>query len=110
MRGQVVANIIKFPKDAQAPPPQGQTAEPAPAMEAPRPKNTVGVLKVLWVATVMLWPWLKWIVVLDVLFQLGRMVYHWNTPGSFARWTFLLHFGVLTAMTYFVSTFKPKDL
>ena len=38
------------------------------------------------------------------------MVYHWNTPGAFAGWTFILHFVPLTAFTYYVSIYKPKRL
>ena len=105
-----MAKIIKFPKGARTVPPQGQPVDSGPAKEPSRPVNTGGVMKVVWVATVLLWPWVKWFVVLDVLFQFGRMIYHWNTPGSFAGWTFLLHFGVLTAITYFVSMYKPTGL
>ena len=53
---------------------------------------------------------LKWIVSIDVFFQFIRMVYHWNTPGVFAGWTFLAHFAVLVALTYFVSIYKPKGI
>lgn len=105
-----MAKIIKFPKGARAVPPQRPPVDSGPAKEPSRPVNTGGVMKVVWVATVLLWPWVKWFVVLDVLFQFGRMIYHWNTPGSFAGWTFLLHFGVLTVITYFVSMYKPTGL
>ena len=53
---------------------------------------------------------LKWLVSIEVFFQFIRMIYHWNTPGVYAGWTFLLHFAVLTALTYFVSIYKPKGL
>ena len=33
-----------------------------------------------------------------------------STPGVYAGWTFLLHFAVLTALTYFVSIYKPKGI
>ena len=38
------------------------------------------------------------------------MLYHWNTPGVYAGWSFLAYFAVLTAITYFVSIYKPKGL
>ena len=68
------------------------------------------VVKAVWVVVVLVWPLLKWIVSIDVFFQFIRMVYHWNTPGVFAGWTFLAHFAVLVALTYFVSIYKPKGI
>ena len=32
----------------------------------------------------------------------------WHTLGVYAGWTFLLHLGVLTGLTYFVGAYKPK--
>ena len=81
-----------------------------PANEPTRPVVWGGLVKVVWVVAVLVWPVLKWVVTLDVLFQFVRMLYHWNTPGVFAGWTFMLHFTVLTALTYFVSMYKPKGL
>ena len=86
------------------------TAEFKPANEPTRPTVSGALVKVVWVVAVLVWPVLKWVVTLDVLFQLVRMLYHWNTPGVFAGWTFMLHFAVLTALTYFVSMYKPKGL
>lgn len=68
------------------------------------------VLKGVWVLTVLAWPLLKWVVSIDCFYQLLRMVYHWDTPDVYAGWTFFLHFTVLTALTYFVSYYKPKGL
>lgn len=112
MKGQAMAKIIKFPSKSRTELNQKTPAKSAltPTKGRSRPVKFSGAMKVLWVAAVLLWPWVRWIAVLDVLFQFGRMVYHWNTLGAFAGWTFLLHFGVLTAITYFVSMFKPNDL
>ncbi|MDO8773520.1 MAG: KleE stable inheritance protein [Burkholderiaceae bacterium] len=41
-------------------------------------------------------------------FQLVRMIYHWETPGVYAGWDFLLHFAALAALACFVSLYKPK--
>ena len=90
--GQATSNIIK----------------PAPA--APRRGLFAPVVKAVWVVVVLVWPLLKWIVSIDVFFQFIRMVYHWNTPGVLAGWTFLAHFAVLVALTYFVSIYKPKGI
>lgn len=109
-----MSNIIKFPRSEQAGP-----VAPVPAavpVEATKVSNAkgkgflAGVLRFVWVAVVLVWPVLKWLVSIEVFFQFVRMVYHWNTPGIYAGWTFLLHFAVLTALTYFVSIYKPKGI
>ena len=105
-----MANIINFPKGPNRVPPVEPIAEFNSANEPTRPVVSGGLVKVVWVVAVLVWPVLKWVVTLDVLFQFVRMLYHWNTPGVFAGWTFMLHFAVLTALTYFVSMYKPKGL
>jgi Uncharacterized KleE stable inheritance protein len=65
-------------------------------------------IKTVWTLTVLLWPILKWVCSLEVLFQLLRMFYHWDTPGMHAGWTFVLHFLAFSALTYFVSVYEPK--
>lgn len=104
-----MTNIIKFPRQADA------AVEVEPKASVPMPKVMgpgVGatVVKGVWVFTVLVWPILKWIISIDCFFQLIRMIYHWETPGVYAGWTFLFHFAVLTALTYFVSVYKPKGI
>lgn len=102
-----MTNIINFPRRIK--PDIGDAPKVAPATP-----DTAGigaaVVKGLWVVTVLVWPILKWVVSIDCFFQLIRMIYHWDTPGVHAGLTFLAHFAVLTALTYFVSVFKPKGL
>ena len=107
-----MAKTINFPTRSRAELNQKspEESELTPTKDLQHQRKSGRAVKALWVVAVLLWPWVKWFVVLDVLFQFGRMVYYWNTPGMFAGWKFLLHFGVLTAITYFVSIFKPKDL
>lgn len=106
-----MTNIIKFPKASQATAPKAQEPQQQAAAVKAKGKGVFGrVVKVAWVATVLIWPLLKWIVSIDVFIQAIRMMYHWNTPGMYAGWTFLLHFAVLTALTYFVSLYKPKKV
>lgn len=109
-----MSNIIKFPG--------GGVPEPAVASRVtgePKPKGRLnakgkavltGVWRAVWIVFVLIWPVLKWVVSIEVFFQLLRMMYHWNTPGVHAGWTFLLHFGGLTALTYLVAFYKPKGL
>ena len=109
-KGQEMTNIIKFPRQIEA------VAEIKQPAVATLPKTTAGssvgaaVIKGIWVLTVLVWPILKWVVSIDCVFQFARMLYHWNTPGIHAGFTFLMHFAVLTALTYFVSIYKPKGL
>lgn len=70
----------------------------------------MGLVRTIWAVTVLVWPVLRWVLSFEVLFQMVRMFYYWNTPGVYAGWTFLLHFAVLTAITYFVSAYTPKGL
>jgi hypothetical protein len=66
------------------------------------------LIKVIWMLTVLIWPILRWVVALEVLFQILRMFYHWDTPGMHPGWTVALHFLALSALTYFVSVYEPK--
>ena len=104
-----MTNIIKFPqKNTQPKDSDSVTVNPAKNCDSKKKSVLAGSLYFVWVVVVLIWPILKWILSLDVFFQMLRMIYHWNTPGIYAGWTFLLHFSALTALTYFVSFFRPK--
>ena len=60
------------------------------------------------IVVALLWPLLKWVLAIDVTWQLARMVYHWQTPGVHAGWIFLGHFAVLIALTYFVAVRRSQ--
>lgn len=109
-----MSNIIKFPgggapEPATAPPAAGE-AKPKGGFNVKGKAVLAGVWRAVWIVFMLIWPVLKWVVSIEVFFQLLRMMYHWNTPGVHAGWTFLLHFGVLTALTYLVAFYKPKGL
>lgn len=106
-----MTNIIKFPR-GDAPPvaPAPVPVKPANGFNAKGKVLLAGLVRFVWVATVLVWPVLKWVVSIEVFFQFVRMIYHWDTPGVYAGWTFLVHFAVLTALTYFVSLYKPKGI
>ncbi|MBD8828989.1 KleE stable inheritance protein [Pseudomonas sp. CFBP 13602] len=108
-------NVFKFPggqvaREALKSPP----ADAAPKKPQDSPgvakKMSSGIVKVLWLATALVWPVLRWLLALDVAFQFALMVWHWDNPASHAGWTFALHFAVMVALTFFVSVFKPKDV
>jgi len=71
-----MTNIIQFPKRGNSPP------APDPLKLQARPIDGAGgggfvsnLLKVVWVATVLVWPVMKWVLSFDVLFQFFRMLY-----------------------------------
>lgn len=102
-----MSKIIKFPAIAEPP---KATVQAAPAPKAQGGGILAGIVKAAWVVTVLVWPFLRWIVALDVVVQFVRMLWNWHTPGTYPGWNFLLHFAVLTALTYFVSLYKPKGI
>ncbi|AFJ03874.1 KleE protein (plasmid) [Methylophaga frappieri] len=113
------SNIIKFPKagptDSGPPDPQPK-AQASQQPRKPQSDPTKGggvlaaILRWVWIAVVLVWPLLKWVISIDVFFQGIRAVYYWNDPAVHAGWTFLAHFAVLTLLTYFVSVYKPKGV
>jgi hypothetical protein len=100
-----MSNIIEFPKRGVMPPVQVPLY---PSDDGKRLVVVSVIVKGVWVVSVLLWPVLQWIVSLDVLYQLLRTLYYWRTPGVYAGWTLAMHFTDLTALTYFVSVYRPK--
>ena len=105
----MMATIIKFPKQP------GTTEKLDPVLKSPQLKKVKssfgsGIIKIIWVFGVLVWPFLKWIVSIDCAFQFIRMLYFWNTAGHYAGATFLLHFFILTFLTYFITIYKPKGI
>jgi hypothetical protein len=100
-----MTNVVKFPGAKIV------TLTPVPAaVQHVGKENDPFILKFVWVMVVLLWPILKWVVSIDCVVQLLRTMYYWHTAGVHAGWTFALHFAALTALTYFVSVYKPKGL
>ena len=105
----MMAKIIKFPKQP------GTTEKLDSVLKLPLPnkvKSGFGnsIIKIIWAFSVLVWPILKWVVSIDCAFQFIRMLYFWNTAGHYASAIFLLHFFVLTFLTYFVTIYKPKGI
>ncbi|ARO69785.1 protein kleE (plasmid) [Xylella fastidiosa subsp. pauca] len=104
-----MSNIIKFPEIAK-PPPRHVQAKSIQKLNNICSSIFFGIVKVLWVVTVLVWPLLRWILTFDVLFQFIRMLWHWHTPNIHAGWIFMLHFGVFTALICFVFLYKPRGI
>ncbi|MFZ3287927.1 MAG: KleE stable inheritance protein [Telluria sp.] len=100
-----MTNVVKFPGvNVVTSPAVPETVQPV------KKENSPVLLKFVWVVVVLLWPILKWVMSIDCVVQLLRTMYYWNTAGVHAGWTFILHFAALTALTFFVSAYKPKGL
>jgi stable inheritance KleE-like protein len=65
-------------------------------------------LSILWIILATFWTPIRWIISIEVLFQLIRMLYYWDTEDVHTVWIFLLHFGVLTALTLFMASYKLR--
>ena len=105
----MMAKIIKFPKQP------GTTEKLDPVLKSPQLNKVKssfgsGIIKIIWAFSVLVWPILKWVVSIDCAFQFIRMLYFWNAAGHYAGAIFLLHFFVLTFLTYFVTIYKPKGI
>ena len=109
-----MSKIIPFPKTfipkaAPCPAPSvGIVRTPTANRQAPRAKREGSrLVRGLWMTVVLVWPILKWVLAIDVLFKLIQAVVFWHEPGTHYGWLLLLHFGVLSALTYYVA-WKPK--
>lgn len=102
-------NVIKF-SATETVPPSTTALEIVHVGTAEAARGGNPVLKAIWVLTVLLWPVLRYVVILDCVYQFFRMLWFWTTPGTFAGFTFMLHFAVLTGLTWFVSVYQPKGL
>lgn len=67
-------------------------------------------MQVIWVLIVLLWPILRKLLALDCVIQFLIAMYHWDTAPIRGCLTFGAHFAALTALTYFVTFYKPKGL
>lgn len=107
-------NIIKFPQKGRPAGKQATVPTPDLTRKSVKPTRVKIVLdkmvSFVWVTIVLVWPFVKWVLSIEIFFQMLRMIYHWNTPGVYAGWTFLLHFSVLVALTWFVDFYRPQGM
>lgn len=107
-------NVYKFPGGRGVQETRNVAPETAPKKPSNSPemakKTFSGGVKVLWFVVALVWPVLRWVLALDVVFQGVLMLWRWDTPGSYAGFTFSLHFAALVALTFFVSVFKPAGV
>ncbi|TWI62533.1 hypothetical protein IP91_04053 [Pseudoduganella lurida] len=108
-----MGRIFEFPKSDRvqervAPSP---SAPEDPAL-APRPvspwrtlcRNPLFLLVygVFVMVVVMTWPLLRWVVTVDLMFQLVRAMVLWDTPGVHAGFTCFVHFAVVILLAVIV--------
>jgi hypothetical protein len=84
-----MGKIINFPKHAKV----AQAVESSLKLPKAKKRNIGSTLiKIVWVLTVLLFPLLELILLLDCVFQFFRMLYYWNTKEVHAGLIFVLHF------------------
>jgi hypothetical protein len=108
-----MSNIIKFLVKAQPSAqaaPQLVVAQHKPMRDPPRLALFEHLMRVIWLVVVLTWPLVSWVGSIYVFFQFLRMLYHWDTPGSDAGWSFLAHFAVLVVLLRFITMYKPKGI
>jgi hypothetical protein len=101
-----MGKVIKFPlSDASS-----LSVAPRMPQQAAvnRARESSVLAKGIWGLAVLCWPLIRWVLALDCVFQGLRALWYWHTPGTYAGWVFILHFALLTALTYYVSCYRPK--
>lgn len=63
-----------------------------------------GLIKFVWVISVIIWPVVKWFIVLDLLFAFLKMVFN-TEPAS--TWYFMAHALVAISIYWFVRLYNP---
>jgi hypothetical protein len=106
-----MGTIIKFPikLDTQLPirrPSQVASKRALPKPTSDRPANIA--LRAVWFISVLCWPLIRFVLSWDCTFQVVRMLWFWNTPGSSAGVKLAVHFAFFVAMTCFVSLYEPR--
>lgn len=101
------ARVIPCPTPAIVNLPSPARPAPAPGVKAKKPFQRRVVCGV-WMATVLVWPILKWVLSIDVAIKCFEALMFWHVPGRHDGLVLLAHFGVLTALTLYVST-RPHD-
>ncbi len=104
-----MANVIKFPKQPGTFNKLDLVLRPPQATKA-KPDYANGVIKLFWVIGVLAWALIKWVLSIDCVVQFLQMLYFWNSTGHNGGAIFLLHFALLTLLTYFVTLYKPKGI
>lgn len=104
--GRVKNPLLKVMADQGAPDIDGARASLG---EGRVRKFCSGVVWVFWLVVSTVWPLLRWVVALDVVFQAIRASWYWNTPGMYAGWVFAAHFLAFVGLTYFVGAYKPRE-
>ncbi len=60
--------------------------------------------KLIILPVILIWPILRWAIALDVFFQFLLIFLNWHGPNTKSIIIFILHFSVLTAVTFIVSS------
>lgn len=104
-----MTNVIKFPH-AETRNDQS-VAKPAAETSPVQNKNLLrrtghALLNTLYFLFIMLWTPLRIVLALNVVWQFGKMLYHWNDGALAAMLPFVVSFALLTALTFLRANWK----
>jgi uncharacterized membrane protein YphA (DoxX/SURF4 family) len=108
-----MTNVVPFPKrgvsghvPARLKPRDGQQA----TVDHAKVRGVAGkVLFGFLVVVGAFWPFLRWVLALDVFFKFVAMLWLWDKPGAHAGWVFSAHMAVLVLLTLLLASHKTKD-
>lgn len=103
-----MGRVIAFPTPEKAKRPVVASATPVPMGAAPaktaKPGALSRVFSVVWILFLLTWPLVEKIVAFDIVYQFFRALYYWHVPGTYAGFTFFIHFIGGGMLTYLVAT------
>lgn len=99
--------IIKFPVRG----PLAQPRQPVPqAVSAPKRKKSSVLAIIIYMIVGLCWPLIQFGMTIDCLYQFIRMLYYWNTPGTYAGFRFIAHFLLYSGLFYYIAFGMPEGL
>lgn len=113
--GEEMTNVVAFPKRAGMAPGRAGARPAVDTANKPddvfaKVRSVAGkVLFGLLVVVGAFWPFLRWVLAIDVFLKFVVMLWDWHTPGTHAGWVFTAHMAVLVALTLALANHKPKD-
>ncbi|HDZ7103000.1 KleE stable inheritance protein [Klebsiella pneumoniae] len=105
-----MTNVVKFPRQKDSKPQQGQSVENAAGQTSGSAMRNImhGVIGAVYMVLVILWIPVRFLLIANVVIQFFKMMFKWSDGPFAAAWPFVISFLVLAALTYIMATWKPK--
>ncbi|EBT2773831.1 KleE protein [Salmonella enterica] len=105
-----MTNVVKFPRQEDSKPQQGQPVENAAGQTSGSAMRNImqGVIGAVYMVLVILWIPVRFLLIANVVIQFFKMMFKWSDGPFAAAWPFVISFFVLAALTYIMATWKPK--